>query len=161
MTRFEPVSKSTLVEADASYADFFANPGSRFDRGGLLPLLQIFAPQPDGSAPYIFCGDQSTTAELYGSGLAKALLGKSQLPNVESDFLRFVDEDFHRVARDRGYSFARVELKLTGSPGAVTKISFWRLVFPFDTGCGTAVGSLTRFCAGGRPRTFAVDQARS
>lgn len=159
MIEYSEVSKSTIMAADPSYSLFFSDPDCRFDRGGLMEELQLFAPQPDGGMPYIFCGDRSTTAAIWGGAVARGLVGTSALPNVADDYQRFVDQDYRRVRETGEISAARVVLDL--ELDKPVRISFWRLVFPFSTGQGTAVGTLTRFVEGGRPETFAIAETRS
>jgi len=152
--KFERVPLSRLIEVDSSYAKFFSDPGSRFDKTGLLRQMQFFAPQPDGTAPYIFCGDKSTTALLYSRVFARSVIGKSALPSVDAEFLDFVDRDFRNVAEKQQMSTGRVELDIDAPEDKPIRIKFWRLVFPFDTGRGTAVGALTRFCEDGMPEAY-------
>ena len=161
MIDYTQVDQSTIMAADPSYARFFAEPDSRFERHGLIEELQLFAPHPDGSMPYIFCGDRSTTAAIWGGAVARSLVGRSDLPNVEDEYHRFVDSDYRRVLETNAISAGRVVLDLDMGGSEPVRISFWRLAFPFETGQGGAVGSLTRFCAGGRPETLPPADRRS
>lgn len=147
MIAFEPVDAANLRHADADYELFFSDPDSRFKKNGLLQKMQLFAPQPNGESVYFYCGSASTTARLFGRQFCTNSVGRPMVPSAGSDFRRYVQADYLKVADSGALSASRVSINLDVSANDTRKVDFWRLAFPFETGMGTAVGVLTRFCA--------------
>ncbi|MBP5856206.1 hypothetical protein KAJ83_04240 [Marivibrio halodurans] len=147
--RMQDLSLETLVGRNPAFGDAIRFLDGGGDAGlqqgqfeGLLDRLQIFAPSRDG-APYLHCGRESTTGELYGRDFVNGLVGQPGLAH----------EAFERAVRT-----AYQSVHLTGRPvgqrvsaildvhGRSRLVSYYRLVFPITLGSNRVTGCLTRFC---------------
>ncbi|MEQ8603494.1 MAG: hypothetical protein RIB45_09245 [Marivibrio sp.] len=107
----------------------------------LLDRLQIFAPMRDG-CPYLHCGANSTTSELFGRDFAAGLVGEPGLS--DEAFERTVQMAYHHVAVSGRPVSQRVTAGLTVD-GLKHIVSYYQMVFPMTLGSKRVVACLTRF----------------
>lgn len=134
--RFEARPDEAMRPRHAAFRqglDWFARSGGRvaddelgFQR--LLPWLQIVVPAGDGF-PYLYCGERTPPAELWGEAVARALVGSFRLPDLRLD--RATAEAFPEVRRSGVPLIQAVHGPVV--VGGVTRLDSWhRVLLPLE-----------------------------
>ncbi len=110
----------------------------------LLPDLQLFAQVTEG-APYLHCGQRTTTAEIYGADFATRVVGQRDLPGEPA--ARALSAVYAEAAAGRRPIAQHVRIALTIG-GLTHLVGYHRLVLPLRLSLGPAAGVVTRFATG-------------
>lgn len=151
--QIEEVPVERVVGAAEVFAQAFAWHRSCLGRAAeaadgfeaLLPELQLFAGVTE-DAPYLHCGQRTTTAEIYGREFALAVVGRRTLPGEPA--ARALSAVYAQAAAARRAIAQHVRIGLALG-GATQLVAYHRLVLPLQLSLGPAAGVVTRF-AGGR-----------
>lgn len=120
----------------------------------LLPWMQIVVPT-DGGFPYLYCGERTPPAELWGEAVARAMVGRLELPDLRLD--RATAQAFPEVRQT-----ARPLIQAVRGPvviDGVSRLDAWhRILMPLEFRGLACVASLAvrdfspDFADGRRPR---------